>query len=152
MHCHFDQPRKQYKLGIVGSPLGSEETAKLDSTVRRRWIYLGTVSSSRLREIYSSVYALIFPSDCEGFGLTVLEAMSCGCPVVVANRASLPEVGGTAALYAREQRSDCYSAALVQLEDISLRRQIIAAGTSRAAKFSWAETNRRTKALYALSL
>jgi len=143
---------RQFILGIVGPPLGTEERARLDAVVPGRWTHFGTVSSSRLRELYSSVYALIFPSNCEGFGLPVLEAMSCGCPVVAANRASLPEVGGTAALYAKEQRSDCYSEALMQLENTSLRKQLIAEGASRAAQFSWAETTRRTQALYALSL
>jgi mannosyltransferase len=143
---------RQFILGIVGPPLGPEERAQLDSAVPGRWIHFGTVSSSRLREIYSSVYSLIFPSDCEGFGLTVLEAMSCGCPAVVANRGSLPEVGGTAVLYAEEQRSDCYSEALIRLEDGRLRKKLIAEGASRAAQFSWAETGRRTQALYTSSL
>jgi mannosyltransferase len=137
-------------LGIVGPALHKEERDYLDTTLGDRWQEFGSVSSDRLRELYSSVYALIFPSDCEGFGLPVLEAMACGCPVVASNCASLPEVGGDAALYAPAQRSEDYSDALLRLNVGGLRQHLIERGNSRVSEFTWAETCRKTKELYHL--
>jgi mannosyltransferase len=139
------------RLGIVGPELSAEERSLLDSTLGRRWQHFGPVSSSRLRELYSSAYALLFPSDCEGFGLPVLEAMACHCPVVAAHRASLPEVGGNAALYAKEQRTDDYAQALCQLSVHEVRARLIADGMRRIDQFTWAQTCRKTQELYQLA-
>lgn len=137
-------------LGIVGPQLSTDELELLQHVLTNRWRYFGNVSASDLRALYSSAYALILPSDCEGFGLPVLEAMACNCPVVAAHRTSLPEVGGKAALYAREQCPDDYAEALCHLSDDSLRRRIITDGAARIMQFSWAETCRKTRALYNL--
>ena len=135
-------------LGIVGPPLNPTEILELNVKLGSRWRFFGSVSSSRLRELYSSVYALIFPSDCEGFGLPLLEAMACNCPVVAAGRASLPEVGGSAALYSDRQDPDEYTNALVSLGSPSLRMQHIYAGSRQAATFTWERTCALTQSLY----
>jgi glycosyltransferase involved in cell wall biosynthesis len=57
------------------------------------------IDSEDLRALYSRAKAMIFPSLCEGFGWPILEAQSCGCPVLTTNRPPMTEVGGTAALY-----------------------------------------------------
>ncbi|MEY4505574.1 MAG: hypothetical protein RL297_152 [Pseudomonadota bacterium] len=137
-------------LGIVGPSLNDGERAQLDAALGDRWQYFGAVSAARLRELYSSAYALLFPSDCEGFGLPVLEAMACHCPVVAANRASLPEVGGDAALYAPEQRADDFAEALNRLDQGNLRARLVAMGDARVSQFTWAHTCRKTQDLYQL--
>ena len=60
---------------------------------------LGRVSDAELRALYESALCLIFPSRYEGFGLPPLEAMACGCPVIAADAAAVPEVCGDAALW-----------------------------------------------------
>lgn len=135
-------------LGIVGPTLSVEEKANLDSLLPGRWRYFSAVSSSSLRELYSSAFALIYPSDCEGFGLPILEAMACNCPVVAANRASLPEAGGDAAFYAKDQHPDSYAKALNLLADSSLRSLHINKGAARVLQFSWDEACRKTRSLY----
>jgi mannosyltransferase len=138
----------QLELGVVGDKVDVVERTMLDRYLPNRWREFGAVPTQRLRQLYSSVYALILPSDCEGFGLPVLEAMACGCPVVAANRASLPEVGGSAGIYAWEQRPEAYSEALATLESNAQRSQSAEAGLARVRCFSWSKTIRLTKELY----
>jgi len=136
-------------LGIVGPPLEVEEVAFLDSQIGNRWRYLSRVSLSGLRQLYSSVFAFIYPSDYEGFGLPILEAMACGCPVITANTSSLPEVGGSAALYALEQTSDFYSKALQQLfNSSSIRQNKIIEGFAQIQNFTWENTFEKTISIY----
>jgi len=135
-------------LGIVGPPLSAEERATLHRELGGRWVEHGQVSTQVLRRLYSSAYAFVFPSDYEGFGLPVLEAMACGCPVVAAARSSLPEVGGSAALYANRQTAEDYAAALATLDEAGRRAEAVRAGFERIEAFSWAQTMDRTAAIY----
>ncbi len=128
------------RLAIVGSPPNAEEIGMLDRWLRGRWTALGRVTDAELRNIYAGAFAVICPSDYEGFGLPILEAQACGCPTVVANRSSFPEVGGTAALYALDQAPGDYAAALGRLTENDVRAQIVAAGIANAATFSWDRT------------
>ncbi len=137
-------------LGIVGPPLEDDEREALCCALGERWQHYGSVTSSRLRQLYCSAFAFIFPSDYEGFGLPVLEAMACGCPVVAANKASLPEVGGPAAFYAATQSGEAYAAALQALESAEARTRAIGEGLARADLFSWSQTMRDTFAIYRL--
>lgn len=140
------------KLGIVGPPLDAAEERGLSINLPGRWQHFGAVAPGRLRELYSSAFALIFPSDCEGFGLPVLEAMACHCPVVASCRGSLPEVGGDAARFAAQQRAEDYAAALLDLNSSSVRAKAIAAGTVQVAAFTWQRTIQSTREIYSALL
>lgn len=139
---------ERLRLGVVGPPLSVAERSLLQAKLGDRWVEFGPVGTAELRRLYSSVLAFIFPSDYEGFGLPVLEAMACACPVIAANAASLPEVGANAALYAAEQRADDYARALDALGDSATRSAQVRAGLARAAEFSWSKTFDRTLAVY----
>jgi mannosyltransferase len=136
------------RLGIVGPPLTSYERQLLSTRLESRWTEFGSVSAAELRRLYSSVFAFIFPSDYEGFGLPVLEAMASGCPVVAANSSSLPEVGSDAALYASMQRADDYAVLLDRLFDTHVRAGMVNAGIRRAAEFTWRKTFDKTVQIY----
>ncbi len=136
------------KLGVIGPPLTDSERASLHTILGERWHEFGSVGTAQLRRLYSTAFAFIFPSDYEGFGLPVLEAMACGCPVIAANLSSLPEVGATAAHYAAEQRGDAYAALLIALEDEATRDAAVGAGIARAAEFPWAKTFDQTLSVY----
>jgi len=135
-------------LGIVGPRLTDEERSTLRQALGDRWQEHGPVGTPELRRLYSSAFAFIFPSDYEGFGLPVLEAMACGCPVMAASKSSLPEVGGSAALYAANQSGEAYATALHALDSPAVRGEAISAGLSRIQQFSWSQTMQQTVAIY----
>jgi len=95
------------------------------------------LSDEELRLAYSGAVALIYPSKYEGFGMPVLEAMSCGCPVITCPNASIPEVAGEAALYVNDQDVEGLTDALCEVQKPKIRNSLIAAGLQRAQKFSW---------------
>jgi glycosyltransferase involved in cell wall biosynthesis len=105
----------------------------------------GHVNEEALACLYSSALALVFPSIYEGFGLPVIEAMACGCPVICSNAASLPEVAGDAALLIDPFRKEDLAEAMDRVAgDKALREDLARKGLSRAAGFSWEETARQT--------
>ncbi len=96
------------------------------------------VSDEELVRIYNSAKLFVLPSFYEGFGLPLLEAFVCGTPVVCSSAASLPEVGGDAALYCDPYDiEDIKEKIKSLLDDSDLRRQMIQRGFSRADEFDW---------------
>lgn len=98
----------------------------------------GYVTDAQLRALYEAAACFVFPSFYEGFGLPPLEAMNCGCPVIVSSRASLPEVCGEAALYCNPDDPATLAAQLRRLlGSAALRDELRAAGQVRARQLSW---------------
>lgn len=111
--------------------------------------WLENVPYADLPALYSGASLLCLPSFYEGFGLPPLEAMACGTPVVVANRASLPEVVGDAGLLVDPDNITSLADALYKvLTDTALAANLRQRGLARAALFTWQETARRTLAIY----
>lgn len=135
-------------LGIVGPTLKSPERDYLTKSLGIRWRIYGPVQVEQLRRIYSNAFAFIFPSDYEGFGLPILEAMACGCPVIAANRSSFPEIGGSAILYSKEQSGKYYAENLNQLKLGHHREYLINKGFSQVEKFTWKKTFKETIRYY----
>jgi hypothetical protein len=79
----------------------------------------------------------VYPSKYEGFGLPVVEAMKCGCPVITCPNASIPEVGGDAVFYIPDDDINAMGEALVEVQKPSLRQNLIEAGDQQAKKFTW---------------
>ena len=110
--------------------------------------FLGELPDCDLPPLYSRALAFTYPTHYEGFGLPVLEAMQCGCPVLTSRDPAVTEVSGNAALHASSVAE--IAAALRNLAaKPELRAELRAAGLARAASFSWARTARETRALYA---
>ena len=109
----------------------------------------GYVSLEELRALYQSASVLLFPSWEEGFGLPVLEALANGLPVVASQTASLPEVGGEAALYIDpHDPQDIADKVQRAVEDSELRGKMIQQGLSRAREFSWKRVAEATLQVY----
>lgn len=101
-------------------------------------VFLDYVREENLPYLYSEAVAFVFPSLYEGFGLPPLEAMACGCPVIVSNAASLPEVCGDAAYYVNPYDVQSISKGIYEvLVDDKLRQNLREKGLERAKLFSW---------------
>jgi glycosyltransferase involved in cell wall biosynthesis len=108
-------------------------------------------SRADLLGLYSLADAFVFPSWYEGFGLPLLEAMTCGAPVIASNRGSIPEVVALAALLADAEDVDTFTRHLAAvLGDPGRAAALRAAGFARAAEFSWRKTAQAILACYAL--
>ncbi|MEY3386331.1 MAG: hypothetical protein RIR53_1142 [Bacteroidota bacterium] len=107
------------------------------------------VPTASMVQILSSARALAFATLGEGFGLPVLEAMRCGCPVITSNTTSLPEVGGSVALYVNPTDAE-QIATLMQrcLEDDDLVAERRADGIRHSSMFTWDATARATADAY----
>jgi len=111
--------------------------------------FLQGVPNADLPGLYGAASVLAMPSFYEGFGLPALEAMSCGTPVVVADRASLPEVVGEAGLLVDPESPEDLAEALKRiLTDDSERARMRKAGLEQAETFSWERVARETYAVY----
>jgi len=101
------------------------------------------VSDQELRRYYCGARLLVQPSLYEGFGLPPLEAMACGCPVVVSNVASLPEVCGDAAYYVDPYDAESIADGIYRVAtDEELRGSLIQQGLQRVKMFSWEKSAR----------
>ncbi|MBC7545670.1 MAG: glycosyltransferase family 4 protein [Candidatus Sericytochromatia bacterium] len=111
--------------------------------------FLGYVPpDEHLVTLYQGAAMLVFPSLYEGFGLPVAEALACGTPVVTANRSSLPEVAGDAALLIDPTSVPELAGAMARLlTDPALAQQLREAGPRQAARFRWETTARQTLAV-----
>lgn len=140
------------KLVLVGAPgwLSDDVYALVDKlNLRPHTVFLGRVDGPTLRYLYNAAQCLVHPAFYEGFGLTPLEAMACGTPVIVSNISSLPEVVGDAALLVNPECDDEITVALWRLlTDQALRAELRAKGLQRAAAFSWSRAAEQTMAVY----
>lgn len=107
------------------------------------------VDEADLPALYSATDCFAFSSVYEGFGLTPLEAMACGAPVVSSDRASLPEVIGNAGILANPEDTDRFGAAIQRvLTSAQLRNDLRARGMARVRLFNWDQVAVDTSALY----
>jgi hypothetical protein len=106
-------------------------------------VHVVILNDDDMQSAYSGAVSLVYPSLYEGFGLPVLEAMACDCPVITTNSSSIPEVGGSVPLYvnvvdtAEAQRVAQLAEHLHTIQDPSVRRNMIEAGRIQATKFRW---------------
>ncbi|MDA8871748.1 glycosyltransferase family 4 protein, partial [Flavobacteriaceae bacterium] len=107
------------------------------------------IDDKTLSYFYSNAKAFIFPSLYEGFGIPVLEAFACGCPLICSNTSSLPEIASDAAVYFDpSDEKSIHIAVLDVLKDHELRTSMIKKGYKRLEYFSWEKTAQKTKNLY----
>lgn len=95
------------------------------------------LEDEELRLAFSGAIALVYPSRYEGFGLPVLEALACGCPIITSPIASLPEVAGEAAIYVNPDDEATMIAALCEVQNPRVRQSLRLAGLQQAQQFSW---------------
>ncbi len=112
-------------------------------------VFTGYVEEEDLPGLYSGARCFVFPSAYEGFGLPVLEAISCGTPAIAYKNSSMPEVLGDGGLLVDDQRPDhLHDAIRTVLTDADLAQELRAKGLEQAKKFRWEHTARKTLAVY----
>jgi glycosyltransferase involved in cell wall biosynthesis len=117
--------------------------------LRQQVRHLSGIFDEQLAHLYTAAGLLATPSHYEGFGLPALEAMHCGCPVIVSNRGSLPEVAGQAGLLLDPDDKAAWAEAMAQvLSSPDLRARMVAAGQIQAQKFNWHKTAAATLKIY----
>ncbi|NPA32592.1 MAG: glycosyltransferase family 4 protein, partial [Aquificae bacterium] len=140
-----EQLKREFPLLLAGfDGWKNEEILELIRRSERYIKYIGYVNDEVLAELYRRASVFIYPSYYEGFGLPPIEAMACGAPVIVTNRASLPEVCGEGALYIQNPDDPEEIAHILEktLLDESLRKELRQKGLKRAELFDWEKTAR----------
>ncbi|MEG4030904.1 MULTISPECIES: FkbM family methyltransferase [unclassified Microcoleus] len=135
----FSQLANKFDFDIVcagGKPILEPE---LELYCSGNTVHTLQLSDSELRAAYSGASVLVYPSKYEGFGLPVLEAMACGCPVITSPNGSIPEVAGQAAVYVNGDDVIGLVNALREIQKPNIRNSLIAAGLEQANKFSWSK-------------
>ena len=146
--------RIPHDLIIVGKAegfrTGDASVKARASRLGARVIIAGSVDDLRLKQYYIHASALVMPSLYEGFGFPPLEAMACGCPVIVSSAASLPEVCGEAALYIDPRDIGDIGAKMMYLaSNDAVGAELRERGIERARQFSWNKCARETSAVMA---
>lgn len=132
-----------------GGPATKAERSLLANTKTQDAVTFISGNDSMLGAIYANAEALVVPSLYEGFGLPLIEAMHCGCPVVAANTGSLPEVAGDAAvLFDPQSDMEMRKALQRVLESTDLRASLARKGKKHASAFTWKRSARLTRDVY----
>lgn len=148
----FDIISKQKpELKLVLSGPDSFFWQKLQKENKNPNVYFtGFITDEQLVSLYQNAQMFIMPSLEEGFGLPILEAMACSCPVISSNAGSLPEIGDKAAAYFDpKDENDMYQKIVKVLEDKKLQQELIRKGLERYKIFSWDKLAQQTLDIYA---
>jgi len=139
-----DAFKEKYQLAICGGKgWYYDKIFKLVNTLKLNGhiVFTGYVPEQDLSSIYSGAALFAFPSFYEGFGLPILEAFTCGIPVLVSNNSSLPEVAGEAVIYCDAEKVETIKDGIEKiLTDNKLRNELVEKGFIQLQKFSWDKT------------
>jgi glycosyltransferase involved in cell wall biosynthesis len=149
-YCNLAQSVDEDLGLVIAGPIGSVKLRhSLGQFLAQRGLsqkvrFTGLIPSAELADLYRQTELLVFPSLAETFGLPLVEAMSCGLPVVASNTSVMPEICGDAACYFDPLDVDDMTRAMAQvLTDSSLRHSLAQLGLERAVAFSWDKSAER---------
>ncbi|GGM96494.1 hypothetical protein GCM10010967_32720 [Dyadobacter beijingensis] len=145
---------KNLKLICAGGGVFNEhELQQINALGVKEQLRQVPIDDNRLAALYKNAAFFVFPSIYEGFGIPALEALNCGCPTILSNVSSLPEVGGDGALYIDpEDPSDILAKCEKFYYDPALREEYRKKGLAQAGRFSWQKVARETLDIYQSAL
>jgi glycosyltransferase involved in cell wall biosynthesis len=134
----------------AGADFSDEQKLFIDNQGLQKHIsYLGKPDKSTLIEIYNAADILLAPSLHEGFGITLLEAMACGTPVITSKVSAMPEVVGDAGILVDPNDPQAIADAVCELQaNQGYRQELITKGLARAKQFTWENTAENIAKLY----
>ncbi|MHC6204332.1 glycosyltransferase family 4 protein [Breznakiellaceae bacterium SP9] len=141
----------KYNLRLIctGYNFNSEEKELLENLRITDRTTCKFTSDKELIELYAKAIAFVFPSLYEGFGIPVLEAFASGCPAILANTSSLPEIGADAAVYFDPYSIDDMRTQIDRvISSPALQKELIIKGKDRAKQFSWEKCAKETMEVY----
>lgn len=144
--CRDDE---SLKLVCTGAAFNEQECVQLEElgiTARTQRI---RATDQQLAELYARAELFVFPSLYEGFGIPILEAYACGCPVVLSRASCFPEIAGEAGEYFDPESEEQMAQAMQRvLHDPARRAALITAGHERLQHYSWDQSVRQTEQTY----
>ena len=136
-------------LAIVGKPFSDDESKQIAALGIQDRIRFLSNDDTLLPKYYSEAACFVFPSLYEGFGIPILEAMQCGCPMALSNTSSFQEIGGEAALYFNPTDITSIRQTIkTLLDDPEICNHLRACGRDRIHLFSWESTAQKTLEIY----
>lgn len=135
-----------YDLYIVGSDLSLKEKSELEKRLKGKYKHFAFIQDHELNRLYNGAHCLLYPSSYEGFGIPPVEAMKAGCPVIVLNASSLPEVCGKAGIKIDSLDKAVFSSQIKSLNHF--REEAIQLGLENSMRFSWDKCYRETIEVY----
>jgi glycosyltransferase involved in cell wall biosynthesis len=142
---------KEYDLELicVGYPFEKKEIDLLEYFDISNRVICRLVSDEELISLYARAVAFVFPSLYEGFGIPVLEAFAAGCPAILSNTSSLPEIGGCGAVYFDPYSTDNIRTVIERvITSETLQKELIKNGKEQVKKFSWEKCAGETMSVY----
>jgi len=154
LHVSSYQPIKNVKriieaysnLNLMNKPILKLILPGYNKEVKIKGIEIirNKLSQKDLNDLYNEAIAFVFPSIRESFGMPILEAMACGCPVITSNVSACPEVAGDAALLVNPYSVEEIKEAMERIiEDKNLREELSEKGIERAKQFTWEKSARK---------
>jgi len=139
----------EYHIVCTGSPFTRDEKKMLLNYDIDDKTHQYFVNEKELTYLYKHATVFIFPSEYEGFGIPILEAFACGCPVALSNTSSFPEIAKDAGTYFDPLNVEDIEQALFRLiEDVGYREKCVMLGYQRVKNFSWKKMAQETLLTY----
>lgn len=141
--------KENVKLVCTGTPFSFEEKELFRHLQIENKVVHYFASDKELFSLYHKAIAFVFPSLYEGFGMPILEAFACDCPVVLSNTSCFPEIASYAALYFNpKNNNEIVEKIDALINNETLRQQLIAKGRERVKFFSWEKAAAETMNIY----